>query len=459
MKWGISRKLFLVFLISNTLLVGGISIAVHTSFEQGFLDYVNRLESNRLNTLQEHLAQHFEQQESWQAMRQNRNLWRDSLRAISPSPRSHRSSPDLPYMAPRLTLVDAQGHHVAGNPRPDSQPDRLPIASHGETVGYLLVRPLKLLTEDMDLEFQARQTRVMLVVLLVSLVVSLSVSALLAKHLVAPIRRIAQATHSLASGRYDTRITATTADELGELGEDFNRLAASLEQHDRLRREWTADISHELRTPLAVIRGEIEALQDGVRPLNQAALASLHSETGLLAKLVDDLYQLTLSDVGALNYRKEPLDLHQSLLQAVELYRPDYERRGLALRLEPLSDRDSMTIFGDPTRLQQLFQNLLQNSLRYTDAPGHLHIHWNAQADGLDLFFDDSGPDVPESALPHLFERLYRVDASRNRALGGAGLGLAICRNIVTAHGGEITAAPSPLGGLRIHISLPHTTA
>src|SRR5690606_14069086 len=374
-------------------------------------------------------------------------------------PRSRRTSPDLPFMAPRLTLVDMQGRHVAGNPHPDPQSDQLPIESGGETVGYLLVRPLKLLTEDMDLEFQARQTRVMLVVLLVSLVVALSVSALLAKHLVAPIRRITQATHSLASGRYDTRITATTADELGELAEDFNRLAASLEQHDRLRREWTADISHELRTPLAVIRGEIEALQDGIRPLNQAALASLHSETGLLTKLVDDLYQLSLSDVGALNYRMESLDLQQSLSQAVELYRADYERRGLDLRFEPLPSDQPVSLFADPARLQQLFQNLLQNSLRYTDAPGQLHVHGQVQADRLELLFDDTGPGVPESALPHLFDRLYRVDSSRNRASGGAGLGLAICRNIVTAHGGQIDAEPSPLGGLRIRIALPIKTA
>jgi two-component system sensor histidine kinase BaeS len=214
-----------------------------------------------------------------------------------------------------------------------------------------------------------------------------------------------------------------------------------------------ADISHELRTPLAVLRGEIEALQDGVRQATPEALASLHAEALQLGRLVDDLYQLALSDLGALSYRKEPLELGAELEAAVAAYRAEFRGKGIALAVA--GTEAAVPLVADPERLRQLFANLLENSLRYTDAGGRLEIALRREEGQATVTFSDSAPGVPAADLERLFERLFRVEGSRRRATGGAGLGLAICRNIAEAHGGTITAAPSPLGGVTITVALP----
>jgi two-component system sensor histidine kinase BaeS len=213
-----------------------------------------------------------------------------------------------------------------------------------------------------------------------------------------------------------------------------------------------ADISHELRTPLAVLRGELEAIQDGVRKMSMESLASLQSEVAILTKLVDDLYQLSLSDAGALAYRKEETDAVHLIQLAEAAFRERFHAKQLHLT-STLPDK--APIFGDPHRLSQLFNNLLENSLRYTDSGGGLDIIATRRDKCLQVYFQDSAPGLNEEQLLRIFERFYRTEGSRNRASGGSGLGLAICQNIVEAHGGKIRAEHSPTGGIRIILQLP----
>ena len=278
------------------------------------------------------------------------------------------------------------------------------------------------------------------------------VAVVLARVFLQPLKRVAAATHRLAAGRYDTRVAVGSRDELGRLAEDFNRLAESLERNETLRRRFMADVSHELRTPLTVLSGELEALEDGVRPLSRESLASLRGEVNALAKLVNDLNQLALADVGALAYRKETVDIAPLVQQAIESHRERVAERGLAL--EASLDQGAL-VFADADRLQQMFRNLLENAARYTDRGGRVRVALR-RADGqVAIEFDDTAPGVPSEALPHLFERFYRVEGSRSRADGGTGLGLSICRSIAAAHGGDIAASASPLGGLRVSVTLP----
>src|SRR6185503_9855531 len=237
--------------------------------------------------------------------------------------------------------------------------------------------------------------------------------------------------------------------ELARLASDFNALAQTLEAARQARRQWIADIAHELRTPLSILRGEIEALQDGVRPLTQAAIGSLASEAGRLARLVEDLHTLSLSDVGELGYHMEPVDLAELVRETLDGQRRALADKGLELELSAAPD---VMIRGDEGRLAQVFGNLLQNSLRYTDAPGVVAVR--VERDGR-VIWQDSAPGVPEEDLRRLTERLFRVEGSRNRASGGSGLGLAIARAIVQAHGGTLGASASPLGGLRIELAFP----
>ncbi|VVE03213.1 ATP-binding protein [Pandoraea anhela] len=274
-----------------------------------------------------------------------------------------------------------------------------------------------------------------------------------AQRLLVPVTPLLEATHRMAMGDYSVRAPTAGADELARLAVDLNRLADTLARNDQLRRNLLADISHELRTPLSILRGEIEAMEDGVRPLTQDALASLRVEISQLSKLIDDLYELSLSDVGALTYEFAPVDMTERVATSVAAFRDWFEAKGIALDVH-LPD-DTLIVDGDLHRLTQLIGNLFENSLRYTDGGGAVRVYLSSAQAQLHLEIEDSAPGVPDEALPRLFERLFRVEVSRSRRSGGAGLGLALCKHIVEAHGGQIVARHSPLGGLALSITLP----
>jgi two-component system sensor histidine kinase BaeS len=225
-----------------------------------------------------------------------------------------------------------------------------------------------------------------------------------------------------------------------------------MEHNEEARRRWVADISHELRTPLTFLRSQVEAILDGVRQPTTESVKAVHNEIMRFTRLVDDLYQLSMSDVGAQTYRKDEVAVSEVIQQAVSIFSPDFSAKSIALHCEAI---DNVTVFGDAERLRQLFGNLLDNSLKYTDPGGELRIRVCKDSGRVMIDFQDSAPGVPETELEKLFERLYRLESSRSRATGGAGLGLAICRNIVEAHEGTILAKPSPLGGVWIRVNLP----
>jgi two-component system, OmpR family, sensor histidine kinase BaeS len=219
------------------------------------------------------------------------------------------------------------------------------------------------------------------------------------------------------------------------------------------RRRWIADISHELRTPLASLRGEAEALLDGVRPLNRAAVISLHEDMLRLNALVDDLHLLAMADLQSLPCRLADTD-------AVDLVRDTvrrFESRALAAGLTLICDAmpPHLIVLWDPARIEQLLSNLLENSLRYTDAPGRVEVALKAVGDEVQLSVADSAPGATAADLARLFEPLYRADEARGRHNGGSGLGLAICKAIAQAHGGRMAAQPATLGGLLITAVLP----
>lgn len=330
------------------------------------------------------------------------------------------------------------------------------IRHHNRIVGYLGLLPRREFSDERQLRFLKEQRSALALAAVSLLLVAGGLSLPLANRLVRPIRTLTEATGRLASGEFAVRVPVTSADELGQLARDFNSLALTLENNEQARRQWVADISHELRTPLAVLRGEIEALQDGIRKATPEAVTSLHGEVLRLSRLVDDLYQLSMSDIGAVTYRKEELDLSEVLGEALDLFRPEFARKSIALRAELPSGRE-FPLFADRQRLRQLFTNLLENSLKYTDGGGALEVELERRDGHALVHFRDSQPGVAKGELERLFERLYRVEGSRSRISGGAGLGLAICRNIVMAHEGGIEAFPSPLGGVWIRVDLPLT--
>jgi len=270
---------------------------------------------------------------------------------------------------------------------------------------------------------------------------------LLSNSLLKTIDLLKTGLQKLVAGNYDTYLTQSSGDELGQLTHDFNLLSTTLKQNLDSRQKWIADIAHELRTPVAILQGELEALIDGVRETSDDSLKSLQQETLRLGNLINDLHDLSLSDQGSLSYKMEKLELNQLVGDFISMNLDRIENLEIKVVVKK---RESVFIKGDVDRLEQCLNNLLQNTLRYTDKPGTLDVDLVEEGAFINLIWQDTNPGVPESDLTKVLDRLYRVEKSRNRATGGSGLGLSICKNIIEAHNATITCFVSDLGGLGI---------
>ncbi|PFG71510.1 two-component system sensor histidine kinase BaeS [Pseudomonas poae] len=460
MKLSISTKLFVAVSAGVLLVILSMGLATSWSFGRGFLGYINEQALERMATVVPRLASAYAREGNWAFMRNRPDRWFDIMR---PDPDEERVTHDLrtPLASDltgalfRIALLDKDRKRVTGYTAIGEDALVSPIVVAGETVGWLAVTPFQSVTEAGGERFQQYQLRTSLVMGVFSLLLAMLIAWWIARTLLEPVKRVAAATHRLASGDYSSRVAVASHDEVGQLARDFNQLAYTLERNEKMRREFMADVSHELRTPLSVLRGELEAIEDGVRSLDPNTMKSLLGEVGMLSKLVDDLYELSLADIGALTYRKAPCLLNDVLENSLAMYRERFAARQLQLDLE--LPREPVKVLADASRLQQLFSNLLENALRYTDVNGRLRISVGVDRDTVRIDFLDSGPGVSASQLPRLFERFYRGESSRNREHGGAGLGLAICRSIANAHDGSLVADHSPYGGLWLTLRLPRS--
>lgn len=379
------------------------------------------------------------------------------LRDAEPQP-DRRRGPDRLALVRRLAVFDAQGQRVFGARFDLKRTVGLPVQVGAQTVGYVALEPLSRPLEASEAAFLSDQWRDALWLGLLALVLSTAVSLMFAWHLRRPVRQLVAATEALTQGQFSLRLPLERRDEFGLIVERFNQMAEQLGRQEQIRREWLANTSHELRTPLTVLRALIEALQEGVRQGDPATLKRLHEQVLLMSQLVNDLHQLAQHDAGHLQLDARKMDVRSLLEDVVDAQRPGLNQAGIEVTV--LDQAGPATVMADAQRMAQLFNNLMENTRRYTDAPGQLRItlrvlaaaggghQWQAE-------FDDSAPGVSAHALPKLFDRFYRGEASRSRATGGSGLGLSICREIVQAHGGQMDAQPSPLGGLRINVNLP----
>jgi len=481
MKISIAYRMFLSILVATCMALLCMFLIMQWSINRGFLQYLSAMEQDRLEKIAAILEQSYAEHGSWDFLLNNPEQWIMSLMekpddnftsrrlkefdqksfAAPPPPWDglHQPPPPPPPGRPHqprvhFILLDANRKPLIGNPAEAEDVKFRPLVHKGSTVGYIGLLSPKHFLNLPQFEFLKRQKLSLALAASGMVLIVLIFSLPLANRLVRPIKSIAEATRELASGKYAVRVSISSSDELGQLARDFNTMALTLEKNEKARRQWVADISHELRTPLSVLRGEIEALMEGVRNTTPEAIGSLHAETLRLHRLVEDLYQLALSDLGTLTYRKEDLDLAQVLRDSIEPSLEEFARTGITF-ISEISEEDEIIVFGDRERLLQLFVNLFDNSLKYTDVRGNITVRLMCHNSKAKIEFEDSLPGVPESELDKLFDRLYRVEASRNRESGGAGLGLAICRNIVDAHAGTISAHPAPLGGVLIRVTFP----
>lgn len=462
MKIGITAKLFLAILATCMLVLITMYWGTRISFERSFTDYIRTSNEQRLNMLSNALAERYRLAGSWHFLQRNEKVIYQLLRSFEEN-EVHQNIPPLPPQGWRVPfwIFDANNHLLAGSSHPIPQPSsRKAIVLDGQVIGWIVGVSSEKLTRVTDINFARQQKQTSWILIILSTILAAGATLLVSRSLLTRVKRLMAGTHQLASGDFSARVPVTSQDELGTLANDFNQLANTLEKNERMRRAFIADVSHELRTPLAVLQGELEALEDGVRSLTPTSLQSLQAEVRSLTKLVNDLHQLSLSDLGALTYKKIDLNIIELLNLAIAAYRGRFANKNLTIEIDL---PENAFVFGDPDRLSQLFNNLLENSLRYTDGSndqsnGILKISATQEKDSLLLLWQDSYPGVTDEQLTQIFERFYRTEGSRNRASGGSGLGLSICWNIVEAHGGKISAIHSPLGGLEIRLLLPLTS-
>ena len=280
--------------------------------------------------------------------------------------------------------------------------------------------------------------------------ISILLASLLAMRFARPLDEMARAARRLAQGQYQTRVDRNGPEELASLADSFNQMAESLEEQERMRRDFIANAAHELSTPLTNLQGYLEALRDGVIPPSPEQFRSLQEEVDRLGRLARSLETLA-DDSGPGASAAEAIDLAQAVRSAADLARPSFERNQISLRLQV---PDRLPARADSDQLAQVLANLLQNASRYTEAGGTVTIAAEARRSDVLVSVTNTGDGIPQQDLPRVFERFYRVEKSRDRARGGAGIGLAIVKQLVEATGGQV-GAESHAGLTRFWFSLP----
>ena len=489
------------------------------SVQSGFLGYLNGVEERRSDSFSKILLSKYETHQNWDFIRDNWVLWDlyfnqskavnisreakepplpdlkelgqkaihdDSQLDGKPAPPRHlppppfqdhiegRGRPPPPFIengkSPRgdrmppsgtgsrpppksLALLDANKEVVVGGKEATEEAIFKPLTLNNEVIGYIRFEPFNKITDELDKQFVQHQNQAFIKIALWALGIVLIGAGLFAAYLRSRINKIGDHAGLLTSGDYSRQCSDKSQDELGQLSKKLNILGDTLEDNRTSRRRWVSDISHELRTPVTVLKGEIEAIQDNVRELTPSSIDSLHQEVMRLSRLINDLNELSLSDIGALSYHKEHLDIVELVEDVISQHQHQLDENKIDVRFN--ASCESILIDGDGQRLEQLFANLANNSQHYTSTPGRLEISIKKQSGKVIIEWSDSEPGVSDEELEKLFERLYRVETSRNRNAGGSGLGLSISKNIVDAHDGKIVAKHSPLGGITFVIEFP----
>lgn len=458
------------------------------SFEQGFINFLQGQELERLSLISREITQSnpgIRSIDEINKLSLDRIIDRHSLlqgkpRRPKPSPRGEgedRSKmgerpergqrgerPPPPPQSRNIenkylftAVYDLNGNYIVGDAIDEELAKNLiifelNIEQRGRVIGVLKSWKNERFESSIASEFSTQQLYTSLFIGMFCLTLAAVLSFFGAKTILAPIKLIIKGVEDLSNGNYTSAIENTRNDEIGDLINNVNRLADVLEQTRTAKNRWFADISHELRTPLTVLMGELEAIKLGVRPLSFDQIDSLKQEALLLKRLVDDLYQLSISDIGALRYEYANVDLSELVSRFCEHAVTQANEKSISFET---AITKGITANIDANRINQLIGNLVTNSLAYTDDNGTTKVSLYRNDNQICLSIVDSAPSLSKAECEQIFDPLYRHEKSRTRNKGGAGLGLAITKNIVLAHGGTISAKPSTLGGIQILVSLP----
>jgi len=447
-RMSLTLKISLVVALAVALSTAALAAAVVWAARSGFGAYLSVEVRERTSELRPLLEEYYETHGSWQGVG----------RVIAQQDTPPAGMGRRARMGPGTTsllLVDREGVvHYA----PDGATRRLalwrvrrdgvPLQSNGVTVGYLVVQ-----AGVQEQGFYRTLLGTIVRAGVLTTLLAVGAGMLLTRSALRPLAELEAATQKVSSGDLGTRVPVRARDEVGALAERFNTMAAALQDQDMLRRRMMSDIAHELRTPLTVMQGQLEALQDGVFPLTPENLQPVHEQTLLLSRLVNDLRDLSLAESGQIALDMSSVDLGRLVTRVAARFATQAQAQ--SIRLEVAPHPPMPMIQGDAQRLEQVLNNLISNSLRHTPAGGLVTLSLSTTAEGVRITVQDTGEGIAPEDLPHIFERFYRGDRARQRGEGHTGLGLAIARELVRAHGGDIHASSVQGQGTTLIVDLP----
>jgi two-component system sensor histidine kinase BaeS len=304
-----------------------------------------------------------------------------------------------------------------------------------------------------DSQFLVNTRRAASVAIIMAGAVSILLGTILFRQITRPLQRLRGAVNQYAQGNLSVRTPVRSSDEVGRLAIAFNQMAEELEKQEELRQKMVADVAHELRTPLSVMRGNIEAMTDGLLIPDKEELVTLQDEVSRLTRIIDDLRLLSQADAGQLVLNLTPIEVNRFINRVVALMKPIADKDSVVIRA--LIGPAPMYVRGDEDRLQQALINLIENAIRNSSPGTRVEITAAVKEEIVLISVSDQGPGIPELDLPHIFDRFWRGDKSRSRASGGSGIGLSIVKQIVDLHGGAVQVESSDSGGSCFTIDLP----
>jgi signal transduction histidine kinase len=429
-------KLTLSFLVLAIFVALFMAILINSAVKGGFRAYLLTTYRAEAELLAPILAEYYSLNGGWEGI----DGFINSLLA----PRAWRRGFGIIMRQTRIIVADEKGVIVADSAG-EMKGKRLspaelslgaPIVVGNDLVGTVLVAwGRQIVWGQVEESFLANVRRSLFLVILGGCLLAVVIGAIMAYQITHPLRELRQAAAEIASGNLGKRVQIRGEDEVAELARSFNEMAEALQQQEEKRRQLLADIAHELRTPLSVMRGHLEALLDGLYPLDSEHLTPVYNETLLLQRLVEDLRTISLAEAGKLPLEKTQFDLTELIKEILEMAEAVANEKGLNLQCFV---EEHLPIYADRQRIGQVIHNILSNAFNFTPEGGVVTIRARKVDSKVEIAISDTGPGIPPEDLPHIFDRFWRKEPSRSRATGGSGLGLSIAKELVEAHGGTI---------------------
>jgi signal transduction histidine kinase len=446
-------RLAAAFLIVALVAVGAVAVVVNRTTASSFRSYVGQQNAAAVDSqLVQALEAHYASVGSW-----------EGAQDLLPGQQGgHGQGQGRGGQGPRFLLANADytvvaatdpeqiGHRLSTTERDQAQ--ALVVA--GETVGYLIRGGAGVQVLDQTQQkFLSDMTRALVLAALGAIVLAVVMGLALSWALARPLRHLQQSAAAITQGNLGTQMPILGTQEFRDVASAFNRMSAALAESEVIRGRMTSDIAHELRSPVSVMRGQLEAMLDGVFPLSTEQLAIVYDQTLHLGRLVEDLRTLTRAESGRLPLELSPVEPGQLVQRVVADFAPLAQDQGITLRADVAPDLSPIP--ADPDRLRQVLANLVANALIHTPGGGEVTVAVANYASAVRFTVSDTGPGLTPEQAAHVFERFYRTDDARQRDQGGSGLGLAIAHELVRLHRGRIWVDSVPGKGSAFNFEIP----